>query len=555
MTLLSKTKNIGKTSREIQKEQHDAIQSRIMLYREKPDIFVEECLEIPLNLYQKVFLRGVFESKQTVGVWSRGLGKSWTSGVAAVALAMLFPNINIGIIAPSFRQSKMLFKEKIEDDLMNRSPLLKSEVKSIIHGTDEFLMTFYNNSTIRAIPLGNDGSKIRGYRFNVVIIDEYAQVNPVVIDRVVIPMLAVKANYSVNKTDYSGDMRNKVISVSSAYFRFNHFYKLFKDTTDQMLAGNKDYFSYSLDYRVGLDVGLFDENDIKAAHRKFSPLDFAMEYGAIFVKLSDNAWISPIDLEECSSLMKIETSANEGYEYIMGLDVARVAGNDNTSIKVIKLVPNKAGKYFEKHEVFARTLNGLTFNEQAYEVRKTLNRFPCVELHMDTTGLGLGLADELAKPFMNPDTGQIDPPICDVNNPQHVEEIPDGNFLIHGHKFNVEFNYQLGVAMKKNTQHKRLRFYANEAVDTYGDKITAEQIEQVEEAKATKREIVCIEATPRGNFLAFDVPRSGYSEGRKDRWTATSLAVLGAEQLEQEYFKEEDDGLMLGTIERRELYE
>lgn len=545
--------NIGKTSRQIQAEIHQLLKESILFYRKKPDVFVENYLGIPLNLYQKVFLRGMFESRQTVGVWSRGLGKSWTTGVGAVALAILYPNINIGIIAPSFRQSKMLFSEKIEEDLMSRSKVLKEEVKSITHGTDEYFMEFYNGSTIRAIPIGSDGAKVRGYRFNVVIIDEYAQVNPIVIDRVVIPMLAVKSNYSVGKTDYSSDMKNKTIAVSSAYFKFNHFYSLFKDTAKQMAKGDNNFFASSLDYRVGLDVGLFDESDISSAKRKFSPIDFAMEYGAIFVDLSENSWISPQDLQECSVLKKVETSAKEGYEYIAGLDVARVSGNDNTSIKVIKLVPNHEGKYLEKHEVYSVTLNGLTFNEQAAKVREVLNKFPCIELHMDTTGLGLGLADELAKPFFNPLTGEIDPPLCDINNDQHKKEIPDGVFLIHGHKFNVEFNYQLGVAMKKNTQHRRLLFYSQEALDD--DSITPEQMNQVNEAELTKREIMCIEAKPRGNFLAFDVPRSGFSEGRKDRWTATSLAVLGAEEYEQNYFKEEEDGLLIGSVERRVIYD
>ena len=321
----------------------------------------------------------------------------------------------------------------------------------------------------------------------------------------------------------------------------------------QIANGSKKHYASCLDYKVGLDVGLYNESVIEEAKRTYSKLDFDMEYNATFPDLSDDNWISPTDLMACSNLMNMDLQFDSNYKYIMGLDVARTAGNDNTAIVILKLVPDNKKKILERHLVYQKILNGKTFNEQATEIRKILNKFPCDEIHMDTTGLGLGLSDELAKPSIDPVTNEIEPALCDVNNEEHKNDIPDGNFIIHGHKFSLDFNHQLGMSVKQNTQKRLLRMYSQEALDSVANP-TMEEILMLDEAEKTRREIMSIEARPRGNFLTFDVPRGGMSEGRKDRWTATGLALLGSDAIEKDMFRSKNEVMTLGVIGRRNFY-
>ncbi len=95
--------------------------------------------------------------------------------------------------------------------------------------------------------------------------------------------------------------------------------------------------------------------------------------------------------------------------------------------------------------------------------------------------------------------------------------------------------------------------YSNEALDNSSSS-TMEEVMLLEEAERTRREIMSIEARPRGNFLTFDVPRGGMSEGRKDRWTATALALRGADIIEKDMFREKNDVMTLGAIGRRRFY-
>lgn len=95
---------------------------------------------------------------------------TFVSGVFIALKAMLYPGIKIGIIAPTFRQAQLTFDEfrQFVDD----SPLLAAEIdKYPTKQTDKCLCVFktakgHRASQIIALPLGNDGKKIRGNRFN-----------------------------------------------------------------------------------------------------------------------------------------------------------------------------------------------------------------------------------------------------------------------------------------------------------------------------------------------------------------------------------------------------
>ena len=543
--------NVGLTSREIYEKKKKLIAEKINEYRKRPDIMNEELLEVKQNLYQRVAIRALFNKPYNIWVWSRGLGKSWTAGLAAIDFALLYPGIRIGIAAPSFRQSKMIIENKIVGDLMDRSPFVRQEIRKINNKVDTLEVEFYNGSSIISFPVGTDGSKIRGLRLQFTIIDEYAQMNKTIVDRVIKPMLAVRSGYEVNKTDYSNDVQNRMLFTSSAYFKFNHLYQTVKDYGELISQGSEDHFVYPLDYKVGIDVGLYSSDFIENERKTQTTIDFDMEYGAKFIDLSESNWISPTELSACATENKIELNGDKEVKYVAGLDVARVSGNDNTCMKVVKLIPNE--DHYIRKEVYSKALNGNTFGKQNYEIRKILDKFPIERLYMDTTGLGVGLADELAKPYMNPDTGEIDPPLYDVNNKEHIGN-EDGSFLIYGQKFSLNFNYRLAVAMKKSVQKRKLKMYADETEGVYQDNLNIDELEQIDESRKTRNEIMSIEAKPKGNLLSFDVPKGGLSEGRKDRWTALSLCMFGADEMEDEFFNEDEFELPYVSISSRGVY-
>ena len=97
----------------------------------------------------------------------RGLGKTFLSMLALVIYALLYPNSKIGIIAPSFRQGKLLIQEKYKDEFCQWSPFLVGEEQSFVCNNAKARIDFYNGSFIEAFPVGvgsgtNAAAKIRG---------------------------------------------------------------------------------------------------------------------------------------------------------------------------------------------------------------------------------------------------------------------------------------------------------------------------------------------------------------------------------------------------------
>lgn len=517
------------------KKRRKLLAESIVFFRKYPEIFCEQILEIKINLYQAVLLRAFFSSKYSLWVLSRGLGKTWLGALALVIYCMLYKGTLAGVIAPSFRQSKILVEDKIIKDLMDRSPFLRSEVQKCVVSQAEARIEFYNGSRIMAVPTG-DGNKIRGYRFHVLMCDEYAQIKKEILDLVVNPMMNVKRGYEVGKTEYDDTLGNRLLITSSAYYQHNHLFKLTQQYVDEVASNNDKYFVAVLDYKIGLEVGLFDDDHIEKEKKRLSALDFGMEYECIFPNLSENSWVSPDDLTTCSSLTHIETEGVKGYEYIMGLDVARVEGNDNTIIHVIKLVPRKG--YTQKHLVYTASMNGEKFEVQAQKVRELLKKFPnTIKIYMDTNGLGVGLADELSKSYWDIEEQKEYPPLIDMNDEQAIREITNGVPLIYGIKQTPEINHKMGMAVKTATQKFYLKMYSVEAGDdkVMNDEVLTQEEEMlILEAEATRRECIMIQAKPQGNYFRFEPAVKKGKESRKDRWSALGFALYGAELIEQE---------------------
>lgn len=525
----------------------------LAFYRQYPDIFARDRLKIPLNLYQKILLRAFFRNKYSMWILSRGLGKSWLGALALCCFGILYRNTLMGVVAPSFRQSKIIIEDKVIRDLCKRSPFLQNEIKRVVLSQAEASIEFYNGSRIRAIPTG-DGNKIRGERFQLIMADEYAQIRPEIIDLVIQPMLNVVADYQVGKKqeDYANALGNRLLITSSAYYRHNHLYPLFLLYAKEMATGEGKYFVATLSYQIGVQVGLFDADHIEKEKKRLSAMDFRMEYECIFPNLAEDAWISPNDLTACSTLVHIETKGEPEFEYVMGLDCARVEGGDNTVAHIIKLVPRK--DHIEKQVVYTLSMNGLSFKEQAAQIRAVMKKFPVIVVAMDTSGLGVGLADELANEYWDIELQRNLPPIIDINDVEAIARITNGIPLIHGVKPNNEMNHHMGMLIKTATQKKHVRFYSPDAGDdkiatqtadmSTSSLLTTEEEKQNLEAEALRRECMAISAKPNGVFFKFE------SKTRKDRFSALGFGLLAAEKREEQ-LQDNSHSLMVGAVTRR----
>ena len=302
----------------------------------------------------------MMESDYFLGIWSRGMSKSFSTGIFALLDAILHQGVQIGILSKSFRQSKMIFK-KIEDLAKSPKATFFSQcITRVSKMNDEWVMEI-GQSSIRALPLG-DGEKLRGFRFQRMIIDELLLMPEKIYNEVIMPFLSVVDNPTERQEVYDletqliekGKMKeedrrqwpnNKIIGLSSASYKFEYLYKLYQQYENLILNENKQDGAHRTIMHFSYDCApeqLYDQNLIKQSRATMSDSQFEREFGAIFTDDS-SGYFKVSKMAECTLAdgegQSVEVIGNPKDEYILAFDPSwsESESSDDFAMLLIKL--------------------------------------------------------------------------------------------------------------------------------------------------------------------------------------------------------------------------
>ena len=360
---------------------------------------------VQLFPFQHMAIKSMLESDYFLGVWSRGMSKSYTTGIYAVLDAILNQGVETGILSRSFRQSKMIFK-KIEDIAAKpEAYLLKQCITHVSKSNDEWVMEI-GKSRIRALPLG-DGEKLRGFRFHRIIIDEFLLMPERIYNEVIVPFLSVVQNptqreelYQIeNKLIDQGKLNeqdryqwpnNKLIALSSASFKFEYLYKLYEQYENLIFNPKKGEKTKRCVMQFSYDcapVQLYDQNLINQAKATMSESQFMREFGAQFTddssgyfKISKMALCTVPDGEAPS----VEVVGKSEDEYIVAVDPSwsETESSDDFAIQVLKINSEKQISTL----VHSYALSGSSLKEHIKYFLYILKNFNVVAVCMDYNG-------------------------------------------------------------------------------------------------------------------------------------------------------------------------
>ncbi len=305
-------------------------------------------------------IKAMFETDYFMGVWSRGMSKSFTTAIFAALDAMLNQGVEIGILSKSFRQAKMIFK-KIEDIAAKPEAALFAQcITKKSKSNDEWLLEI-GRSRIRALPLG-DGEKLRGFRFHRIIIDEFLLMPERIYNEVIVPFLSVVENPTQREDLYNLETKlikegkmaeeeryvwpnNKLIALSSASYKFEYMYKLYTQFENLIFNQNSTDTAHRTIMQFSYDCApkqLYDQNLLNQAKSTMSQSQFDREFGAVFTddssgyfKISKMAECTIPDGEDPS----VEVAGEPGAEYLLAFDPswAESESSDDFAIQIFKL--------------------------------------------------------------------------------------------------------------------------------------------------------------------------------------------------------------------------
>lgn len=339
-------------------------EAKLLLYkflRENITFATELLAGVKLFPFQHMAIKSMFETDYFLGVWSRGMSKSWTTGIFAFMDAILNQGVEIGILSKSFRQAKMIFK-KIEDIANKPEAAFLAQCITKTSKTNDQWTIQIGESKIHALPLG-DGEKLRGFRFHRIIIDEFLLMPERIYNEVIIPFLSVVENPTQREELYNletkmikeGHMKaedryvwpnNKLIMLSSASYKFEYMYKVYEQF-DQLInaGGQKPGDAHRVVMQFSYDCApkqLYDQNLIDQAKASMSQSQFDREFGAVFTDDS-SGYFKTSKMLDCTvpegESPSVEVKGEKGAKYLMAFDPswAESESSDDFAIHIFKL--------------------------------------------------------------------------------------------------------------------------------------------------------------------------------------------------------------------------
>lgn len=432
-------------------------------------------------------------------------------GLYAVYKALLDQGSKIIVVGSGFRQSKMIMEaaEKVWHsadvlrDIIGGTGV-RGEENGVKYAMDKITMTI-GESEITAIPIGVSGSKIRGFRSNCTIADEFDSHILDIFERVVRGFgvvsddpaekvrikMAIKAAMKLGISPAKMGLNlkenfNQEIIGGTCSYSFSNLGQYFKkyraiieangdiEKLKALLPENYESFvdvdpKHYCVFRVPYDIlpeGYMSKVDVESARATSSSDIFNSEFGCVF--LDDSAgFFKKTTIDKCVTNYPINgiqfAPSNRGKkdaEYVIGIDPA--SEHDNFAIVVLEVYKSHKRviacfttnrKKFNKDKANDATNEKRFYAYAANKIRKIMDVFGnVIQIGMDAEGGGRAIADEM-QTLENPVYE-----VVEVGNPKPTDGM-NGPHIIKLIKFqDYQWVSTANHTMKRDLENRNLLF-------------------------------------------------------------------------------------------------
>lgn len=339
-----------------------------------------------LEPYQRIVLKGWMQKNFALTIAARSFGKSMCSSHFCYLYCLLHPGHTILCVAANFRSSRQMV-ERIDGwaskpgaKKQSGALLRQTFARDMVKRQDMNMIEFKNGSKIIAVPLG-DPDNLRGFRCNVLVIDEGLLISQNTINMVLKPFLAGGADATKKQLMRRRESRkiemgtmkederivfkpdSKMIVLSSASYKWEELYETYKSyraiietpniegktSGEETEKGKATYLVHQLGYKI-VNPDLMDKGILDEIKNKMLPESvIKREYEAQFTDESDG-YFSAKEMGKCTIPMgqrpHIEIVGDPKAEYVLGIDPNMSSGeaSDHFAMVVLKIIANKDGR-------------------------------------------------------------------------------------------------------------------------------------------------------------------------------------------------------------------
>ena len=455
-------------------------------YRANPHRFCEEYLGIHLKLFQKIVLFMMMWCDNTMFISSRGLGKTYLVALFSVVRSILFPGSKIVITSATVKQAKEVIL-KVTEDLMQKSPLLKSEISKWSTSVNDTYITFKNGSWMR-VYVANENA--RGARANLMIVDESRLISQKIIDTIFVPMLSAprQPGYLSNPKYAHLQEMNQQIYLSSAYYQSSELYDKAKSYFANSLNDKLKYFICDLPYELAIKEGLLMRQSIEneMSEATFSDITFAMEREGIFwgagadslfqFKDLNNRRIIKDSLHDLEYYRVINVPIPKkqiGELRILSLDIALLSSkkrdNDASCFIITSAMPTADNSYIS-NEVYITTREDIVTDELGLLTMRMFYQYDCDYLAIDANGVGQSVLDYIMTNRFDPEYGVTYGALNVCNNNILAErcKVKNAPKVVYAFKATAQLNNDWCLNLRAGIMNGNINLLINDVdVDDY----------------------------------------------------------------------------------------
>lgn len=540
-------------------------------WRKNPHRFADDYVGVKLHMYQKILLYLMNVNDIFMYIAARGAGKSFLLALYAVIRCILYPNTNIIIASGTKGQARLIISEKIVS-LYNNSEAVRAEIgdfRNIKTGANDARVSFLNGSKIEAV---TSSDSARGYRGNILILDEFRLIDKKTIQEVLTPMLnVVRTPPFTFKPEYKGypQEENKTVYISSAWYKTHWAWDEFKDYFKNMLDGSS-YFVADTPYTLSVHHGLLTQNKVNQDRKAYDKAKWEMEYEGLFVGENDKGYFKLEDINKCRTITKtfipptnIEFVENNSRAVpknlsnipridknseirIVSLDVALMGGsktvkNDSSAFTCMRLVQEK--DTYRRDVLYLESVReSISANDLGIRAKQLYNDFEADYVVIDTNGIGTAVLEAVCSILYDEERDIEYPAWSTLNNEEENERLKTkGTPIVVAYKADAKFNNAIAIGLKTALEEKKIRFPITDIeqreylVDKGGflKKSIEEQQRQLhsfQQSSALANELVALEYSVRsGNIVIQEVGTT-----TKDRYSSLAYGNHFASELEKE---------------------
>lgn len=534
-------------------------------------------LGIKLHFYQAIILYFMGISQLIAIIASRAAAKSFIIALFSCCRAIAYPYSRIVLGSATRGQSKLIISEKIVNELMEMSPALRKEIRSIKDSQNESVVYFKNGSTIKVFTANKFA---RGLRSHVAVREECMQIEQDVDNSVISPFQTIRqAPYMLEPCYSSIEILKEDpqdVYISSSWFDGHWVWDKIVDPNFKNMLNNKNVCVLAFDESITLKHNIRTQKQMQLEKQKQDPITFAIEFLNLRPKQNASAFFTYDILLKNQNLKRVFYPRNnedvrakvknkyfipklDGEIRVISCDFAFVAGdkNDNSAYCCVRAIPeattyptNNNGELqvkqgYRREYSYIEAPKGGDTTLQTLRIRELFDDFDADYFVLDARNGGAQIVINLGKVMFN-ESRQIEyNPLKAMNNDTYSSLVADVNAkeCIYTINASQQLNSDMAYSFRRNLQEGRINFLVtptiakDEILNDNKDYLNENDVDkQFKYEKPFYETQALISET--AELLYEKNPQTGtikvYEKGTntKDRYVAAAMASYFIDQLE-----------------------